>query len=154
MFPIGNKYMRNIILDSKNPISIEYLQEFSRKTGMEIPDELIGFFCKFNGGHPKYNMYYCADGEKCELHEFLYIGTNDKKGTFEDTIEYLILDLKIIPHHLVPFAIDGGGDLYCISTAKDNYGKIYFFWTEFCDHLDRAIEYVAPSLDEFIENMK
>jgi hypothetical protein len=147
--------MRNVILNAKTPASLEYLYNFAKTAGIEIPSDLVNFFCENNGGYPKFNRYLAKDKNSAWiLHEFLFVGSVDNKGDFEDTIEDLMLEQGVIPVYLIPFAIDEGGDFYCISTEKSNYGKIYFFWMDFCDDINRAIEYVALSLDEFIENME
>jgi hypothetical protein len=94
------------------------------------------------------------NGEESVLHSFLAVGPQEEFGSFEDIIEYLMFEQDVIPKYLIPFADDEGGNFYCMSTKEETYGKIYIFYPEFCDDLDEAIVYIAPSLDVFINNMR
>jgi hypothetical protein len=145
---------RNEILNTKPSPTIEYMKSLEKKWGIEIPSDLINFFIKTNGGKPKFNTYVMENGEESVLHSFLAVGSQEEFGSFEDIIEYLMFEQDVIPKYLIPFAETGVGDFYCISTKEETYGKIYVFYPEFCDDLDEAIEYTAPSLDVFINNMR
>jgi len=146
--------IKNITNDSKSLPSIEYIKSLEKEWGITIPVELLDFFIKINGGAPELNTYKNENNETYILHEFLYVGSREKEGSFEDVVKYLIIEMEVMPKYLIPFANDEGGDFYCISTKKESYGKVYFFWSEFCDDLDRAIEYVAPSFGDFLNKMQ
>jgi hypothetical protein len=145
--------MANRILKNRKLPDSDYLKNLKNILGIEIPNELLSLFSRSNGGSLKFKNYICPNGERCRFHEFLFVGSDKKPGSFEETIIDLITEMKIMPNYLIPFGIDEGGDFYCMSIHKNFYGKIYFFWTEFYDNPKRAIQYIAPSLDEFINKM-
>lgn len=59
-----------------------------------------------------------------------------------------------MPSQLVPFASDAGGDYFCIDTAKESYGRIMFFESEYYDNLSRATVELASSFSELITKLK
>lgn len=130
----------NPILKTKPPPSLAYIRQLEKEWRIAIPDELIGFFMQSNGGAPEFNTYISQDGERCVLHEFLAIGSRAQEGSFENVMKDLVLELGMIPRHLIPFAINEGGDFYCMSVKKKSRGQIYFFGNDSYDDLSRAIQ--------------
>jgi hypothetical protein len=148
----GRRFKRKMmkISHEEKSASLSYAQDFAEKSGLRIPDELLEFLIGAKTWGKEIKTYASQNGSSYVIHEFLTIGSKNKKGTFESAIEDCVLEMPIIPVFLIPFAIDEGGDFYCISSRADDFGKIYFFWQEFCDDLERAMEFVAPSLEDFI----
>jgi hypothetical protein len=69
---------------------------------------------------------------------------------FEETYISIVIQKQLIPTHLVPFAIGGGGDFYCMNLSTQ---AIVFYAMDHCFEPNRAIEPVADSLAQFLDEM-
>ena len=55
----------------------------------------------------------------------------------------------------IPFAVDDGGWVYCISMNESRYGKVYLFQLEMpYENENEAFEFVANSFEEFINGLQ
>lgn len=56
---------------------------------------------------------------------------------------------------IIPFAIDNGGWVYCLSIDENIYGKVYLFQMEMpYENEIEAFEFVANSFEEFIDGLQ
>ncbi len=85
-----------------------------------------------NGGIPKKSVF--GSGEDAwHIHEIMPLRKQDAGSegiSLEETYRQHALDQKHLSKHLVPFAIDEGGNWYCVSLKKRDYGALYFVTDE------------------------
>jgi hypothetical protein len=74
----------------------------------------------------------------------------EPEGTFESHFKDLVLNNRDFPDYLVPIALDPSCDFYCYSIAKETFGNIVCFDGEHYDVPERAVVFMARSLDEFL----
>ena len=87
------------------------------------------------------------------MHEFLPIKHGNKGLTLEATIHRVKLDQSLLADHLVPFAVDPGGNFYCFSVREDNFGEIFLFLMDYYDNPKRSTEYLTSSLRDFLAGL-
>ncbi len=110
--------------------------EVEAEIGQSLPQALREHYAEYNGGQLENAAFRAPDGQAFELHEFLAMRPG--AGEFEETFKQARVDLGFLPDTLVPFAIDPGGALFCISDAPDTAGHVFLFNTEGSDEPDEA----------------
>ena len=50
---------------------------------------------------------------------------NHTESTAEILRSYKLIDATSLPRSLVPFATDGGGNMFCLSTQSDELGSVF-----------------------------
>lgn len=140
----------NIFNQCEIPISKNDIISVETEFKFKFPVDFINHYLEYNGGCPKKNLFRKFD-EIYDVSQFLSIKYGE--CTIEDFVKLTKVQDTTFPSHLIPFAIDSGGDNYCFSIRKVEYGAIYIFQHEFHDDPKRAIIFLATSLKEFIENM-
>lgn len=140
----------NEFVDTEEPITPTMIDELERRYGFTFPAEVREHYLRYNGGVPARYLYN-KNGRIFVINEFLPIayGTH----LLEDSFKSLKVDQVLLPSHLVPFAVDPGGNYYCFSIKKEDVGSIWFYVGECSQFPDRAIVYLAASLLRFIEDM-
>jgi len=138
-----------IFVKTEQPVTNTDLDEVQRKFGFSFPVEFRDHYLKQNGGRPR-NSLYEKDDTVFVVSAFFPI----KYGNclFEDVVRDL-KEQEAFPKYLVPFADDPGGDHYCFSVREKDAGSIWIFRWDYYDDPKRAVEFLAPSLNEFIESM-
>ena len=137
--------------DSAPAITIEDIQQAELFMGVTLPEELKAIYMKNNGGHSICNLFELnKNGYK--VNEFLTIKYGS--DTIEETYKDVFLENVDMPSQLVPFASDAGGDYFCIDIAKETYGRVVFFESEYYENLSRAMIELAGSFSEFISKLK
>ena len=130
---------------TKPPITKAGLAEVERVLGFAFPKAVREQYLKYNGGHPDKNRLLDAKGVYI-VHDFIPV------RMIERLIRWLKVDQKVLPGELVPFADDPLGNLYCFSVGEADSGAIYWFEAE--GHGRHRLEFLAPSLDEFLSRLK
>jgi cell wall assembly regulator SMI1 len=134
---------------TESPIVAADLDEVERRFGFRFPPEFRDLYLRFNGGRPEKDRFVDDKGT-CIVHEFMPI-KNGKPGlTFEHDFQQTKVAQSLLPEHLVPFAVDPGGNFYCFSTRDDEVGAIFIFRTDYFDNPKRATEYLTSSLSAFL----
>lgn len=57
---------------------------------------------------------------------------------------------KHLPTQLLPFALDPGGNYFCI----DDNGKIFYYNTDYFDEPNESITFLCNNLKSFIDKME
>lgn len=83
---------------------------------MKLPEDLKGFYKINNGGHSEINLFE-LNGNGYKINEFLPLKYGD--DTIESTYRDTFVDNPLLPNHLVPFAVDAGGDYFCFSIDEN-----------------------------------
>lgn len=142
----------NQIIDTETPISIADISDIEKRFGITFPESVRNHYLAFNGGRPVKNLFL-KDGEYFQIQEFLPIKHGNKDCLFEDTYQDLVADTPEFPDHLMPIAVDPGGDYYCVSMRPQDFGSIYCHMHDYWDDPSRAIVFMAASIEEFIDGM-
>jgi hypothetical protein len=115
---------------SKKALTVADLNEVERALGIKLPEDLRRLYLQTNGGRP-IDSYFVIKGTEYIFNDFFPIKYG-KGSTLEECYQSLAED-RIIPRHLVPFANDPGGNLYCFSTASEKFGSVWFWDHEAVD---------------------
>ena len=131
------------------------LDEIEQRFGFKFPQAFREHYLVHNGGSPDKNRFAGENG-RFIVHDFLPMKRSAlvTLDTLETTVQCLKIDQQLIPVHLVPFAVDPGGDYYCFCTRQDEEGSIYLYRMDHFREPERAAEYLAPSLGEFLSGLR
>ena len=128
------------------------LAEVERAFGFSFPAAFRTHYLTHNGGRPQNNLFK-RDDSLYVVSEFLPIKYGRADCLFEDVFRDLKVEREVLPKHLVAFADDPGGDYYCFSVDDKDAGTIWIYRGEYSDEPDRAVQFLAESLNEFFDNM-
>ncbi len=140
------------LIETQSPLTDQDLKQIELQLGFLFPKDLRQHYLTFNGGRPVPNVYSTTE-QFYTIHEFLSIHDGIKGNRFEDTFQDLVLDNEHFPKNLIPFAIDPSGDYFCYSLQKDHEGEICLFQAEYYDDPKRSTQYIAKSLQHFLESL-
>ena len=128
------------------------IEQIETELGFVFPPDVRRFYLHTNGGRP-YPHLFPKDGELFAVHQFLPLKFPNPRLTVESTYRDLTTDpaTSTFPKYLVPIAIDPGGDHYCFSSRKEDFGAMYCFSWEHYNEPERAIIYLAERLDSFLD---
>jgi hypothetical protein len=134
------------VIESEKQLTKEDINNIENKLGLKLPVEYKQFLELHNGGHPLKDFYPLIEpiwgdkvrGGNADLAWFLAI----YEGEYENFERTLNTMRNRIPKDLIPIARGSGGDLVCLCTQGDNYGKVYFW-----DHNWEAEDGQEPTYD-------
>jgi len=129
------------------------LDEVELRFGFRFPSEFRAHYLVHNGGRPRRN-YFIDRKRVWVVQQFLPIkqSVTSKVSTLERCIQWLNVEQALIPDHLIPFANDSFGNLYCFSTREENCGAIY--WLKMEGRRKTDGEFLSDSLDDFLKRLK
>ena len=144
---------KNKFTDLETSVTPKELKEILAPFDFIIPAELQKHILTLNGGEPERCL--CIVNDRIfVVQNFLPVKYSSSSAVrFEDVLSQLKGRQPIIPSHLIPFAIDPGGDFFCISNSEKDFGEIFFYRGEYSDDPRRAVSFLAPSLEQFVENL-
>ncbi len=141
--------------DLGGPVDSDDLAEVERLFRFIFPLDFKRHYLAINGGYPAARRYlFEKDGVIYVVNHFLSIKYGRDGTRFEDVNRDLKIEDNILPKYLVAFADDPGGDFYCFSTREQDAGSIWIYRGEYSDEPDRAVQFLASSLPEFLAGMK
>lgn len=134
------------IFDEK--VTINDIKEFEKEFNLSLPESYKTFLLENNGGNAEPDFYYLSD-EKCVGISSFYTLEEIKSDLTDFSLKFT--------SNIVPIAIDGGGNIICISASGEDKGKLYLWWAENCADEDEEATYdnlslIADNFDEFINN--
>ncbi|OOF13493.1 hypothetical protein BZG79_08080 [Salinivibrio sp. MA427] len=139
---------QNSIVEYQEGVSRSYIVELERELGQKLPKDLIQHYHLYNGGRLDEKSYFDGGGLiELQIEEFLVMGENSNLS-FESTIKRIKNEKKLIPRDFFPFAINSGGDFYCMDTC----GKIYFCSMDMSNSFDN-VTLISNSITEFVDGM-
>ena len=103
------------------------------------------FYLAANGGRPEKDRFVYSE-QMCTIQEFLPIKHRRKGLTLEANLERV---KSLLPDHLIPFAVDPGGDYFCFSTRLEEFGAIFAYRMD-CHDKSKATKLLAASLTSLI----
>ena len=127
--------------NTKQKLTEEEFNQFVSNYNLELPISYKNHMMNCNGGKPVLN-YFEGKG----IHYFHSI-KHGQFGTLEDVLNKIG---NILPDNFFPFAYDGGGNQFCISLNKDDYGKVYFCAL---DVGDVRPSFLADSFEVFLNEL-
>ncbi|PIT17269.1 hypothetical protein BGI32_03095, partial [Snodgrassella alvi] len=153
----------NKFYDSEQAINTADLNEVEKLLKIKIPVQLRQFLLQHNGGMPENNTWLDPEGEFEEvvIHELIpikyYKKFNNNKNYLMPSKAEDLWGRKLLPETFLPFAIDAGGNYFCIDI---NNGKIYYYtldtWSDnlsLTDNQDMNTRFLCNSFNEFISKL-
>lgn len=142
----------NEFSDVAPALSESDMRAVEREIGYQLPAELRQHYLRINGGAPERRYFLTKDGMELEINEFRPIAhrARPKQITIESTILDLVKTRRLIPEALVPFAVNSGGDFYCVDRRDQS---IVYYTMDDCLNPGVATNRAADSLAEFIDGM-
>lgn len=142
---------QNEFVDTERMITDADLDHVEGSFHFTFPKEVRNHYLRYNGGSPS-KYLFSKDGTIFVVHEFLPVKYG--KHLFEQSFRNLKVEPDILPKHLVAFATDAGGDYFCFSVRDKDVGSIWIYRGEYSDEPDRAVQFLANSLNDFVEGME
>jgi hypothetical protein len=128
-----------LISDREN---FKFIEE---KFSIKFPHYLKGFMIQYEGSFVKETCYKGTITFK----EVLYVYKREGFASIESILEG---HKENGIEGFIPFAIDSGGWDYNVSINVETYGQVWV--NKFDSGEKETMEYIAPSFEEFIDNLK
>ena len=112
--------------DANEAITREDLLQFEENLGKKLPEAMLNFYLKYNGGQS------CVSGVHDDKHLFpfnaFYSLEEMEKAPnwFDDAVVPAGFKAKDLLH----FAYDPGSGNYALSLREEDYGKVYYYVLE------------------------
>jgi cell wall assembly regulator SMI1 len=120
--------IENKFSGSSSAITEADLDHLESAIGKTLPPPFRNHYLKYNGGTPE--RTYWQDENFEELIEVsVFKPISDGESTVLSTYQ-LMLEKKVIPAHLLPFANDWGGNFFCLNLDT---GAVSYFTTDTFD---------------------
>jgi cell wall assembly regulator SMI1 len=131
---------------------MEDIQEIESKLKLTLPEQLVKHYLEFNGGIPDKSDFYSEEADmETSISTFLPMMYDDGiNSTLEENYLYF-QEREIVPENLMPFAIDWGGNQFCIDLEN---GQVFIVWLDLGEVNEDAIRFIANDFDEFINGLE
>ena len=141
-------------LEASKPLNDSDIRQVENDLGLSFPIDFKKHYLKFNGGYPEKDTYKWKDGSITAINTFSsikYEGFN----SLEETYRNLILSGEHLSTGIVPFANDDVGNLFCISTRKDDNGSVYYCNNDHynTENKEECLTLLETSFSSFLENL-
>ena len=115
-----------IATDANEPITREELLQFEENLGKKLPEAMLNFYIKYNGGHS------CVSGVHDDKHLFPFNAFYSLEE-MEKVLNWF--DDEVVPagfkaKDLLHFAYDPGAGNYALSLREEDYGNVYYYVLE------------------------
>lgn len=155
----------NLFKGTEEPATSADIEAIEQEYGFTLPDDYKAHLLTHNGGWPTRTTFLQPDPDEPgefiarEVSEFASVGSGE--NTLEDNLNLLGADLH---DHLVVFADEGGGDLFCLSVGPEDYGSVYYIAHESYKppkrkemdqprQYGKGVHFLAPSFTAFLEGL-
>jgi len=143
--------MTVMITDAGSPLTAEELEKFEAHLQVRLPEEYRRFLLEYNGGRPEPNLFTFQDQEDGSDCHYL-LGLNGTDGF--DLRPFIETHKDRLPAGLFTIAYDSLGNLICLSTRKEDAGKIYFWDHQTHGKQGQAPTLVAENFETFLNGFK
>ncbi len=99
------------------------VQNLEKKLGVTLPDDYRNFLLTYNGGSPRPEGIDIQGYGDSDVQVFFGIGRAIESSCIGWNLETLG---DRLPEGLVPVASDSGGNVFCISLRKQDYGFVLY----------------------------
>lgn len=111
------------VIDANEPITREDLLQFEENLGKKLPEAMLNFYLKYNGGQS------CVSGVHDDKHLFPFNAFYSLEE-MEKALNWF--DDEVVPagfqaKDLLHFAYDPGSGNYALSLREEDYGKVYYY---------------------------
>jgi len=148
---------------SEPSISLPDIELLEKTVNHSLPEDFKKFYLTHNGGIPDRDWWDSNDNcDPVRIKRFKAIAktneaySNDTK--YLDALYTTMTEKKVIPRTLLPFAIDDGGNFFCLDLTENN---ICFYATDSFDNNispesnhANAYRWLTNSFESFINNLK
>lgn len=127
------RYVDRFRKNWRRGVTLAGIDRFEQEFGIQLPDDVRSHYRKVNGGIPKQNRLPCGDDDFARIHAIIPLRDQDAQQngiSVEGTYRQHAVEQKHLSKYLVPIAIDEGGNWYCVSLKKRDFGAIYFVTDE------------------------
>ena len=119
-----------------------------------FPQEFKEHYLIYNGGYPENSFYRWPDGTTTHINSFSSL---KHKGfeSIEDSYNNLILMESYLPKQILLFATDDGGNFFCISCRKNDFGYIYYCNNDHynTEKPEECLSLLDKSFKHFVDNL-
>lgn len=124
------------------------IKEIEEMLQISIPRQLADHYLNCNGGTPEDNFLYSELSDiEISIQSFLPMKYKDEIGFTVESMYANFVNKKVIPAQYLPFAIDYGGNLFCMDL---NTNEIVIIWMDQGEVTENEIHVLFPSFDEFL----
>jgi cell wall assembly regulator SMI1 len=116
------------LTNSSKKLSKEDIEEFKNKVNINLPKEFYSFYEQHNGGIPEKNSFYIENEDSyVEISFFMPIKNKiEKLGNVSIENSYhLLIDRNVLLPNYLPFAVDWGGNYFCINHEDDSIVLVF-----------------------------
>ena len=145
------------ITGSETSLTDETLKKFEEKNSIKLPLEYRNFLLQVNGGYPDPDCFKFHDGSEGSSIDKIFGVCSNKKLSLQAYIDEYH---DRMPKHIIPIGRDPGGNYICISTAKQDFGKVYFWDHELEADLDKGespsyenLTLISENFSDFIDSL-
>jgi SMI1 / KNR4 family (SUKH-1) len=132
-------------LETSPQLSRADISEIEKDLSIVFPNDFVSHYLKYNGGYPEGDNYSWKTGGTTTVNTFCSL-KYEGFGNLENTYKNLALLENYFPLGIIAFAVDDGGNFFCISVRKKDFGKVYYLNN---DHYEVGAEESALT---FLEN--
>lgn len=146
--------MENIFLETSPSITKNEIMEVASKFDIKLSDEFIYHYTRYNGGYPTRRFYRWPGGAQTRIDHFFSI---KYKGftQYEEAYNDLFIIEQVLPWGYIPFAVDDGGNFFCLCVQPNNYNHV-FYAAMYHYNAENASEYlinVGSSFKDFVDKL-
>ncbi|CVK17269.1 SMI1 / KNR4 family (SUKH-1) [Apibacter mensalis] len=137
-------------------LTIEDIQEVENLIHLNFPKDFIDHYLKYNGGVPPRTYFYMEEYETfVEISSFKSIKykSDSEDPRIEDTYQNLSIEKNIIPKNMLPFAMDWGGNLFCMNVETEDIYIIYLDLGE-VNESNGSIRFLINGFSNFLDNLE
>jgi len=135
-----------------SPLSELDIKRVEDRLGVRLPQDLKEHYLLHNGGRPR-PRFFVKDGEAYDVDCFYSMNTGARGSSFEQIYVMMVDQTPEFLRGYIPFADDPSGDMYVYSVRPESFGNIAIYIHDRYEDDDRKVEFLAPTLREFIESL-
>ena len=137
--------------DSLKPVDLENVEN---EFGIIFPADFKKHYLKYNGGYPEKDEFTWEDKSTTTINTFFSI---KYKGfsNLEAVYRQVTIDDPYLPVGIFPFAVDDGGNFFCISVRLNDYDCIYYCNDDHYESMEEEgyLELLTTGFGKFLDNL-
>lgn len=149
--------MMRQVIEPNDPVTIEVIEDFSRRHQMELPASYLAFLLRNNGGRPvpaAFPITGFPDNPFGTIHAFF--GLNASIPT--EDLEGMLTELdEVLPGGILPIACTGGSDYLCLDLRQPSASVVFWdrrpSWGNNVWREDDLYP-VAPDFDALLQSLR
>ncbi len=114
----------NKVIKSQPGFSESELNYLQKKYQFKFPKELYNHFLTYKGGTFEKCFFLIEDSVQ------IFSSFPSRIDEFEEIIDLLVVEERLLPKGLYPFGDDFGGYIFCFSVREEDAGKIYLWQSD------------------------